>query len=129
MSAGRADGDAVTYEVVVAAPPDEVFLPPGWRDVQAAREPAERRLEAARRAGLAVLVERLRYQWTPAKGLPPRGDRLRLRPLAEATAFPAGQGARRIRADTDVANAPMAAAFGRAGYDQFAIRIDLVAAG
>ena len=47
--------------------------------------------------------------------------------LAEASAFLAGQGAGRIRADTDVANAPMAAAFERAGYDQFAIRIDLVA--
>ena len=47
--------------------------------------------------------------------------------LAEATAFLAGQGAGRIRADTDVANAPMAAAFERAGFDQFAIRIDLVA--
>jgi RimJ/RimL family protein N-acetyltransferase len=204
----------------------ELFLPPGWRGEAAAREPAERRLEVARRAGLVVLVERLRYQWTPAKGVPPRGDRLRLRPLAEvgegafldalartysgsldahtrqeldrgvpperiarddlallrqlpgpeewwrlaydrdgrlvgvavpggnangpivaylgvvpeqrgkgyagellaeATAFLAAQGAGRIRADTDVANAPMAAAFERAGYDQFAIRIDLVA--
>lgn len=206
----------------------ELFLPPGWRGDPAAREPAERRLDVARRAGLVVLVERLRYQWTPAAGLPPRGDRLRLRPLAEvgeeafrdalartyagsldahtrqeldrgvppeqvaradlamlrqlpgpdgwwrlaydrdgrlvglvmpgansgghiiayvgvvpeqrgkgyagellaeATAFLAAQGAGRIRADTDVANAPMAAAFERAGYDQFAIRIDLVAAG
>jgi RimJ/RimL family protein N-acetyltransferase len=204
----------------------ELFLPPGWRGDPAAREPAERRLEVARRAGLAVLVERLRYQWFPAAGLPPRGDRLRLRPLAEvgegafldalartysgsldahtrqeldrgvppeqiarddlallrqlpgpsewwrladdrdgrlvgvavpggndnghivaylgvvpeqrghgyagellaeATAFLAEQGTARIRADTDVANTPMAAAFERAGYDQFAIRIDLVA--
>src|SRR6266540_2872452 len=61
----------------------ELFLPPGWRGDPAAREPAERRLEVARRAGLAVLVERLRYQWFPAAGLPPRGNRLRLRPLAE----------------------------------------------
>jgi RimJ/RimL family protein N-acetyltransferase len=205
----------------------ELFLPPDWRSDQAAREPTERRLEVARRAGLVVLVERLRYQWTPAGGVPPRGDRLRLRPfaevgeeafldalartysgsldahtrqeldrgvpaeqiarddlamlrqlpgpsewwrlaedfdgrlvgvampgrnsgghviaylgvvpeqrgqgyagelLAEATAFLAEQGSRRVRADTDKANTPMAAAFERAGYEQFAIRIDLVAA-
>lgn len=43
--------------------------------------------------------------------------------LAEATAFLAGQGADRIRADTDTGNGPMAAAFERAGYRVTARRI------
>ena len=34
------------------------------------------------------------------------------------------EGARRIRADTDVANTPMVAAFERAGYERFAKRLD-----
>lgn len=47
--------------------------------------------------------------------------------LAEITGFLAGQGAERIRADTDVGNRPMAAAFERAGYRNFAIRLVLFA--
>lgn len=43
--------------------------------------------------------------------------------LAEITAFLAGTGAERIVADTDTTNRPMAAAFDRAGYRTFAIRL------
>ncbi len=47
--------------------------------------------------------------------------------LAEITRLLAGEGAQRIRADTDLANRPMAAAFERAGYRNFAIRLVLSA--
>ncbi len=43
--------------------------------------------------------------------------------LAEVTHLLAAAGAQRIRADTDLANRPMAAAFERAGYRNFAIRL------
>jgi RimJ/RimL family protein N-acetyltransferase len=46
--------------------------------------------------------------------------------LAEATHLLAGQGADRIVANTDVTNAPMAAAFAKAGYPITQHRLDLV---
>ncbi|MBT2404051.1 MULTISPECIES: GNAT family N-acetyltransferase [unclassified Streptomyces] len=45
--------------------------------------------------------------------------------LAEITRFHAGEGADRITATTDTANAPMAAAFDRAGYEVTEIRLVL----
>jgi RimJ/RimL family protein N-acetyltransferase len=42
--------------------------------------------------------------------------------LAEGTATLHAAGAERVRADTDTRNLPMAAAFGRAGYAEFAKR-------
>ncbi|MFF1557945.1 GNAT family N-acetyltransferase [Streptomyces sp. NPDC058279] len=45
--------------------------------------------------------------------------------LAEITRFHAGRGARRITATTDTVNAPMAAAFDRAGYEVTEIRLVL----
>jgi RimJ/RimL family protein N-acetyltransferase len=50
------------------APEYHLFLPPGWRDRPEVRQPAEERIEAARRAGLAPFVERLRVEWTPGPG-------------------------------------------------------------
>lgn len=47
--------------------------------------------------------------------------------LAEITRLLAASGAGQIRADTDVGNRPMAAAFERAGYRNFAIRLVLSA--
>jgi len=44
--------------------------------------------------------------------------------LAQATATLQSAGATRIRADTDVQNVPMAAAFRRIGYQQFRTRLD-----
>ena len=44
--------------------------------------------------------------------------------LAWGTSVLRSEGARRIRADTDVANTPMVAAFERAGYERFAKRLD-----
>ncbi|WP_049559336.1 GNAT family N-acetyltransferase [Nonomuraea sp. SBT364] len=45
--------------------------------------------------------------------------------LAEITRFHAGNGEQRVTATTDLGNAPMAAAFGRAGYRNVEIRINL----
>ncbi|MGW0809713.1 GNAT family N-acetyltransferase [Nonomuraea sp. NPDC002799] len=47
--------------------------------------------------------------------------------LGEITRFHADRGVRRIAADTDTGNVPMAAAFERAGYEKFAIRLVLSA--
>ncbi|UBU17681.1 GNAT family N-acetyltransferase [Nonomuraea gerenzanensis] len=47
--------------------------------------------------------------------------------LAEITRFHAGRGVQRIVADTDTGNVPMARAFERAGYRNFAIRLVLSA--
>ena len=69
---------ALTTFPADAEPPEyHFFLPNGWRDqpeVVAALEP---RLAAAAAAGLSATTERLRYEWTPADGLPPRSTRLR----------------------------------------------------
>ncbi|MFJ8044495.1 GNAT family N-acetyltransferase [Kitasatospora sp. NPDC096147] len=45
--------------------------------------------------------------------------------LGEITRFHAARGAERIAADTDADNAPMAAAFDRAGYHRFGVRLVL----
>jgi RimJ/RimL family protein N-acetyltransferase len=55
-------------------------LPPGWRDSPAVRRAAEERIRAAGLAGLTLLVERYRYRWTAACGLPARPGRLDFRP-------------------------------------------------
>jgi RimJ/RimL family protein N-acetyltransferase len=54
-------------------------LPPGWRDLPAARTEAESRLSAATAAGMEFLVERYEYRWTTACGLPARTGRLEYR--------------------------------------------------
>ncbi len=57
-----------------------LLLPPGWRDRPDVRVAAERRIDVAKRAGMSPFVERLRYRWTPADGLPARPERLVFRP-------------------------------------------------
>lgn len=57
-----------------------IKAPPGWRDKPSVRHEVERRMDAAERAGMRLLVERYRYEWTPACGLPDRPGRLVLRP-------------------------------------------------
>lgn len=56
-----------------------LLLPPAWRDKPDVRAAGEARIDVARRAGMHPFVERLRYRWTPADGLPDRPDRLTFR--------------------------------------------------
>ncbi|OEV04471.1 GNAT family N-acetyltransferase [Streptomyces oceani] len=58
----------------------ELILPPDWRAVPEVRAAAESRVEAAESAGYRPLVERFRYAWTPAHGLPDQPGRLTFRP-------------------------------------------------
>jgi ribosomal protein S18 acetylase RimI-like enzyme len=208
---------------MVDLPAYHIFLPHGWRDRPDAAAAFGWRQQAAARAGLTAVLERLSYEWTPAAGLPARPGRLTFRPepndevfldafrrvaegtldaatvegrdvlgadrqardamrfylgmpgprewwrlayipqghlaglaipsrnpdgpvvgylgvvpelrghgyvddvLAEITHLLAAEGAQRIRADTDLANRPMAAAFERAGYRNIAVRMVLSA--
>lgn len=76
------DPDAAV-ELLAAAPlRSEYFisLPPEWRSKPQVRAAAEARIDVAQRAGMRVLVERLRYTWTPANGVPERPGRLEFRP-------------------------------------------------
>jgi hypothetical protein len=57
-----------------------LLLPPGWRADPVVRVAAQRRIDVVRRVGMSPFVERLRYRWTPADGLPARPDRLVFRP-------------------------------------------------
>jgi hypothetical protein len=60
-----------------------LLVRPGWRDVPDVRAEAERRIAAAEKAGMRPLVERLRYVWTPACGLPERPGRLSFRTVPD----------------------------------------------
>jgi RimJ/RimL family protein N-acetyltransferase len=199
-------------------PSYQVLLPCDWRSQEAIARAVSWRLEAVARAGLAEVVERLRYEWTVDIELRPRSTRLtfveepdnqvwvdlfvrvangsldagtrrelarvgsdraarnavgayRMLPgrrdwwrvaysgrerigfaipssnenghivaylgvlpehrgngyvngiLDESTHLLAGEGARRILADVDTANEPMVAAFERARYRNFAVRL------
>jgi GNAT superfamily N-acetyltransferase len=57
-----------------------LILPPNWRADPAVRAAGEARRDVALRFGMKPFVERLRYTWTPADGLPERPGRLRYRP-------------------------------------------------
>lgn len=199
-----------------------VSLPGDWRARSELAQAVAWRRESGARAGLSREIERLRYEWTPAAGLPEAGGRLTFREgsdeefldafarvssgsldqatqdelrtkdagqlaeedmrfyldcpgerswwrlaelpdgtlaglavpsatpynrnvgylgvvpeqrgqglideiLAEITRFHAAEGAERITATTDTTNAPMAAAFERAGYEVAEIRMVLEA--
>lgn len=58
-----------------------LFLPPDWRDRAAVRAAAEVRTAAAERAGLRPFVERLRFEWVAASGLPSGSGRLSFGPV------------------------------------------------
>ncbi|WIX81409.1 GNAT family N-acetyltransferase [Amycolatopsis carbonis] len=55
-------------------------VPPGWREDPAVKPEVESRIQAAIAAGMEVLVERYRYTWTTADGLPEKPGRLEFRP-------------------------------------------------
>jgi RimJ/RimL family protein N-acetyltransferase len=83
---------AAAHEAYAAAgltkPPDfHMFLPPDWRDRPDVMSAANWRLDAARRAGLTDQLERLRFEWTPAAGVPRPSGRLRFRPEADDAVF------------------------------------------
>jgi RimJ/RimL family protein N-acetyltransferase len=61
-------------------PEFNLVLPPGWREDPEVAAAAAWRADAARAAGLTEAVERLRYEWTPAAGVPTPSDRLTFRP-------------------------------------------------
>ncbi|HEX2132845.1 MAG TPA: GNAT family N-acetyltransferase [Actinophytocola sp.] len=64
-----------------------LILPPRWRDDPAVRDAGEARIAVAEQAGLRRFVDRLRYRWTPADGLPDRPGRLRFTPEADDDAI------------------------------------------
>jgi GNAT superfamily N-acetyltransferase len=78
------DGEsAAAVEILTEAGFDAQYclvLPPHWRADPATRKAGEARVEVAERAGMRKFVERLRYTWTPADGLPDRPGRLRFEP-------------------------------------------------
>ncbi|PHQ48016.1 GNAT family N-acetyltransferase [Streptomyces cinnamoneus] len=53
-----------------------LLAPPGWREEAQVRAAVEARVAAAVAAGMKPLVERYRYEWTTACGLPERPGRL-----------------------------------------------------
>jgi GNAT superfamily N-acetyltransferase len=54
-------------------------LPAGWRDNPETLAAGQARIDVAQKAGMKILVERLRYAWTPADGIPDRPNRLTFR--------------------------------------------------
>jgi hypothetical protein len=128
------------WRIPPRSPP--IKLANGWADDPRAAAAVAWRREAAHAAGLTDEVQRLQYEWHPADGMPASCGRLVFRPepddtvmlngyvddiLAEVTRVHAERGAARITATTDLGNAPMAAAFGRAGYRNVQARIILSA--
>ncbi|WKU47604.1 GNAT family N-acetyltransferase [Streptomyces sp. VNUA116] len=75
-----ADGEAeAAAEVLRTAPLRSEYCliaPPGWRDLPDVRAAVEARVAAAEAAGMRVLVERFRYEWTTGCPLPERTGRL-----------------------------------------------------
>lgn len=66
-----------------AAPEFNVMLRPGWRDDPGIAAAVTWRADAAGAAGLTDVVERLRYEWTPAAGAPAPSGRLVFRPAGD----------------------------------------------
>ncbi|MGW1814758.1 GNAT family N-acetyltransferase [Streptomyces sp. NPDC002125] len=57
----------------------ELIVPPRWRETPGVRAAASARIAAAEASGMKPLVERYRYEWTPADGLPEPPGRLEFR--------------------------------------------------
>ncbi|TCO48695.1 acetyltransferase (GNAT) family protein [Kribbella antiqua] len=89
------DGDPVpvwtaliehTVKALPEPPEYHFFLSNDWRDHADGVAELEQRKRAAVAAGLTEVTERLRYEWKPEYGLPPRSTRLRFEP-ADDEAF------------------------------------------
>lgn len=75
-------------DVGLDKPPEyHVFVPADWHDRPDATASVAWRREAARRAGLSVELERLRFVWTPRSGLPARAGRLTFKAEADDEVF------------------------------------------
>ncbi|MEX2980696.1 GNAT family N-acetyltransferase [Streptomyces sp. C36] len=68
-------------------PQYNLSLPGGWRRNPAIAAAVAWRKTAAASAGLGEEIERLRYEWTPAAGVPPRTGRLVFSPEPDDEAF------------------------------------------
>ena len=78
---------ALTTRPADAEPPEyHFFLAGDWQDKPDVVAELELRSQAAATAGLTAITDRLRYDWKPAYGLPPRSTRLRFEP-ADDEAF------------------------------------------
>jgi ribosomal protein S18 acetylase RimI-like enzyme len=63
------------------------FLPGDWHERPEVVDAVAWRQDASRRAGLTVALERLRYEWTPAEGLPQPSRRLTFHAEADDEVF------------------------------------------
>ncbi|WP_329003287.1 GNAT family N-acetyltransferase [Kribbella sp. NBC_00709] len=78
---------AVAPRPADAEPPEyHFFLTSDWQDQPDVVAAVEPRAQAATAAGLTAITDRLRYEWKPEYGLPPRSTRLRFEP-ADDEAF------------------------------------------
>ena len=59
------------------------YVPPDWRDQNAARRVVEDRMFALERTGARLFVERLRFEWRPGTPLPEPPGRLTFRPVGD----------------------------------------------
>jgi RimJ/RimL family protein N-acetyltransferase len=59
------------------------FTPPDWHDDPAARKVVTDRITALESTGARLLVERLRLEWLPERGVPAARGRLSFRPVAD----------------------------------------------
>lgn len=69
------------------APAYHVFLPLDWRDQPAVAAALAWRQRAVAQAGLPAALERLRFAWTPAAGVPAPSSRLTFRPDPDDDVF------------------------------------------
>lgn len=83
------------------SPPDyHLFLPPDWRAGPAVATITEAKLGVAAEAGLMRILERVRWEWTPAGDPPARSDRLRFRPVEDISRGDLIEVLRRVAVDS-----------------------------
>jgi hypothetical protein len=76
MTSGLANG---------SRPPEySRFVPPDWRENEAARHVVEDRMAVLERTGARLFVERLRLEWSAESPVPEAGGRLVFRPVRDA---------------------------------------------
>ena len=67
-----------------ARPPEYIrYIPPDWREDEAARQVVEDRMTVLDRGGAKPLVERLRFEWRPGAPVPGPSGRLSFRPVGD----------------------------------------------